>query len=508
MILRLWDDDAYVTANPHVRSGLTSSNLRWAMTSFEQSNWHPLTWISHMLDCQLFGLNPGPPHLVNVLLQACNVFLLFWILQVATHAVWRSFAVAAIWAVHPLNVETVAWIAQRKSLLSAFFSLLTVAAYGWYIQRRGWPRYLIVAVTFALALLSKPMAVSLPLLLLLFDYWPLHRLQELPFFSRWSRLFLEKLPLFLMSAAASALTEIAQNSGGSVMTLNLLPLPARIENAFISYVAYLAKIFFPVHLSTYYPIRLSPSAGDAIASAIILLAITASVVYLRRLPYLLIGWLFFLLTMIPVIGIVQVGFQGMADRYTYIPSIGLWIAVVWAVADLASPFPAARTLLPVATAVVAIVFAFGTVSYLSAWKNSVTLFAHAHDSLGQPDMWMEQLYGNALFSYGRMDEALEHYQKSCTLQPRTDYCHYNIAHIEAIRGQFRDALGQYQLALQFTASKEMAILCLDESTAALLELGQYNDAANLVARALTLDPSDPTALRLRQQLILSQGSTH
>lgn len=246
--------------------------------------------------------------------KAVNVVLLFWILQKATGAVRRSFLVAALFAVHPLNVEAVAWVAQRKSLLSAFFCLLTIASYGWYVRRGGWKAYGGMIVAFALALMAKPMAVSLPFLLLLFDDWPLARLKDLPFSRRWTKLTLEKLPLFLMSAGSSILTELAQNSGGSVMRLSLLPLSTRIENAIISYVAYIGKILWPARLATYYPLQFSPRFGDVAASALILIAVTAFVLYFRRFTYLVVGWSLFLIALVPVIGIVQVGFQGMADR--------------------------------------------------------------------------------------------------------------------------------------------------------------------------------------------------
>jgi tetratricopeptide (TPR) repeat protein len=416
-----------------------------------------------MLDCQLFGLNSGAQHGVNVLLHAANVLLLFWILQKATGALWRSSFVALLFAVHPLNVETVAWIAQRKSLLSAFFSLLTVAAYGWYVHRGGWNRYLLLVFLFALSLMAKPMAVSLPLLLLLFDYWPLRRCEELAATRRWAKLTLEKLPLFAISAASSVLTQMAQGAGGSVMGLSLLPASARIENAAISYVAYIGKLLWSARLATYYPLQLSPALGDAVASAAILIAISALALYLRRFPYLAVGWFFFLISMVPVIGIVQVGFQGMADRYTYIPAIGLMIAIVWTLADAVQAIPVARVSLSLAAFCVVVAFSVATVRYLPAWQDSVTLFAHARSVWGQPDMWLEQLYGNALFSAGRIDEALDHYQQSCAIQPRTEYCHYNIAHIFLGRGQFGDAIREYDLALRYTASRDMALLCLTET---------------------------------------------
>ena len=499
--LRLWDDDAYVTDNPHVRTGLTIANMRWAFTSFEQSNWHPVTWLSHMLDCQLFGLNPAAQHCVNVLLHAANVLLLFWILQKATGAVWRSFFVALLFAVHPLNVETVAWIAQRKSLLSVFFSLLTVAAYGWYVRRGGWNRYLLLIFVFALSLMAKPMAVSLPLLLLLFDYWPLRRYEELAAPRRWTKLTLEKLPLLAMSAASSVLTEMAQGAGGSVMGLSLLPVSTRIENAAISYVAYIGKILWPAKLATYYPLRFSPPLGDAIASAVILVAVSALALYVRRSRYIAVGWLFFVISMIPVIGIVQVGFQGMADRYAYMPAIGLMIAVVWGVADAVQMVPVARASMSAVVLCIAIALSVTTARYLPAWQNSVTLFARARAAWGQPDMWLEQLYGNALFSAGRIDEALEHYQASCAIQPRTEYCHYNIAHIFSGRGQFRDAIREYDLALRYTANRDMALLCLTEKAEAQLQVGDYVAAESAIAKVLTIDPSNSAAQQLREQII-------
>lgn len=503
--LKLWDDDAYVTDNVHVRSGLKLTNIRWALTSFEQSNWHPVAWISHMLDCQLFGINPGPQHWENVLLHIANVLLLFWILQKATGAVGCSFFVAALFAVHPLNVETVAWVAQRKSLLSAFFSLLTIAAYGWNVRRGGWRSYAAIMLAFALALMAKPMAVSLLLLLLLFDEWPLRRFEELPLLRRWTRLAFEKLPLFLMCAGSSVLTEMAQNSGGSVMGLSLLPLSTRIENAITSYVGYMGKIIWPARLATYYPLQFSPPFGEVAASAFILIAMTVLVLYLRRFPYLAVGWFLFVIALVPVIGIVQVGFQGMADRYTYIPAIGLFLALVWGIADGVAAVPAARWPASIAAGIVIIALSMTTARYITCWRNGVTLFAHARESWGQPDMWLEQLYGNALFSAGRIDEALEHYENSCAIQPRTEYCHYNIAHILAGRGQLAQAVGEYQVALRYTASREMALLCLTESGEAQLRMGLYGAAQQSVIAALAIDPANPTALELRSRLLQNEG---
>ena len=501
-----WDDDDYVTANMHVRSGFTRANVAWAFTSFDMSNWHPVTWLSHMFDCQLFGLNSGAHHYVNVLLHAANVLLLFWILQRATASMWRSFVVAALFAVHPLNVETVAWVAQRKSLLSAFFSLLTVAAYGWYIRRRGWQRYLVVVCSFAVALMSKPMAVSLPLLLLLFDYWPLKRLEELSFSRRWARLVLEKIPLLLMSAISSVLTEMAQRSGGSVMQLALLPLSTRIENAVISYLAYIGKILWPAKLATFYPLGFSPTLGDVIASAAILMGLTALALYFRSARYLLVGWLFFLITLVPVIGIVQVGFQGMADRYAYVPSIGLFIALTWGLGATVERLLVARLVLSFAAFCLITGFAAATVHYLAFWEDGVTLFAQARVAYGRPHMWLEQLYGNALLSAGRTNEAFQHYQESCTLDSENQYCHYEMGHILLGWHQFRNAIREYKFALMLTSHSQIKVLCLNESGEAFLQLGDLDSARESVEMALSIDPANATALRLREEIVNKKSS--
>jgi hypothetical protein len=386
--------------------------------------------------------------------------------------------------------------------------LLPVAAFGCYVRRGGTTRYLLLACLFALSLMAKPMAVSLPLLLLLFDCWPLRRFEELAAPRRWANLALEKLPLFAMSAASSVLTEMAQGAGGSVMGLSLLPVSTRIENAAISYVAYIGKVVWPVNLATYYPLRFSPPLGDAIASAAILITISALALYLRPSRYIAVGWFFFVISMIPVIGIVQVGFQGMADRYTYIPAIGLMIALVWGMADAVQMVPVARASLSVVVLCIAIALSVTTVRYIPAWQNSVVLFAHARAAWGQPEMWLEQLYGNALFSAGRIDEALEHYQTSCAIQPRTEYCHYNIAHIFLGRGQSHDAIREYDLALRYTANRDMALLCLTEEAEAQLQVGDYIAAESSITKALAIDPSNSTALQLREQIIHRKGGAY
>ena len=504
-----FDDGPYVTQNIHVNTGLNRGNVAWAFTTFQEGNWHPLTWLSHMVDCQLFGLRSGPPHLVNVAMHAANVLLLFWLLQSATGGVWRSFFVAALFAVHPLNVETVAWVAERKSLLCTLFSLLTIAAYGGYARRPGWKKYLVVVGAFALALMSKPMAVSLPLVLLLLDYWPLERYEELPLRRRWARLLMEKLPLFLMSAASSAVTIVAQRSGGTVVGISALPLSVRLENTIVSYVAYMGKTFWPAKLAVFYPHpEHSLPWPDVVAAAVILAAITMAVLYFHGVRYLAMGWFLFVVTLIPVIGIVQVGHQAMADRYAYIPCIGLFIIIAWGLSDVvtAAAIPRAVPAVAALCLIFLVALSAATTRYLPYWQNGVELFTHARIIAVQPDPSLEEGLADALVSAGRFDEAFPHYREACVLRPNFAYCHYHMAEILLTRHQLRDALEQYQLAGRLTDRKDMVISCLINSGEILMDSGDYDTAEIEFAAALQIDPSNNTASALRQRAINQKSS--
>ncbi len=500
------DDSGYVTKNIHVSTGLNLGNVVWAFTSFHQGNWHPLTWISHMADCQLFGLNSGPHHLVNVALHAVNVLLLFWLLQRATGAVWRSFLVAALFAVHPLDVETVAWVAERKSLLCTLFSLLTIAAYGWYARGPDWKKYLVVVAAFALALMSKPMAMSLPLVLLLLDYWPLERYEDLPFRRKWVRLSLEKLPLLLLSAASSVVTTVAQRSIGNVIEISALPLSVRLENAVVFYVAYLGKTVWPANLAVFYPYPWhSLPRSDVIPSAVILVAIAAAVLYFHRVRYLATGWFLFVITLIPVIGIVQVGEQAMADRYAYIPCIGLLLIIAWGLNDVVTAAAIPRVVPAVVALCLILAFAAATTRYLPYWQNGVKLFTQARFVAGRPDSTIEEYLADALFYIGRYDEAFPHYREACLSEPNA-HCHYNMAEILFNRNQLQDALEQYQLAGRLTNSRDMALWCLINSGKILLDLGDYEAAEMEFAAALQIDPNNSTALQLRQRAFNQKSS--
>ena len=356
-----YDDPDYVTANLHVRQGLSWSNIRWAFTATVQANWHPLTWISHMIDVQFFGMNPTGHHAVSVLLHAINVVLLFFLLARTTGYTLRSAAVAAIFAVHPLNVESVAWIAERKSLLCMLFFLLALLAYGWYVRKPGIGRYLCVGFLFAMGLMAKPMVVTFPFVLLLFDYWPLQRLKEGQI--TFPKLLIEKIPLFALSAASAMITVIAQHGAGALGITAALPLSFRIKNAIYSYLIYIFKGIWPSRLAVFYPHPENTLAlWKVLLAALVLLAITVLVWHFRRYKYLLAGWLWYLGTMVPVIGIVQVGRQAMADRYAYVPFIGLFVMAVWLIAEL---FARIRLSLPAAAVIgVAVLSSYAAASYI------------------------------------------------------------------------------------------------------------------------------------------------
>jgi protein O-mannosyl-transferase len=335
-----FDDHDYVTANPHIHAGLSWTTLKWAFTSTTAANWHPLTWLSHALDFQLFGLNPAGHHLDSVLIHAANAVLLFLLLQWATKRAGPSLLVAALFAVHPLNVESVAWVAERKNVLSTLFFFLAIGAYGWYAQRPNWRRYLLLAAMFAAGLMAKPMVVTLPCVLLLLDYWPLGRIQTgppgatgMPRFAI-SKLILEKVPLFFLSALSAVITIKAQRSGQAVRTLHQFSAAVRIENAVVAYASYLWKMLWPARLAPLYPHPgATLPAWQLILSAVVLIGITLLVVVQRSRRYLLVGWLWFLGTLIPVIGLVQIGDAAMADRYAYIPLIGIFVMMAWGLDD-------------------------------------------------------------------------------------------------------------------------------------------------------------------------------
>jgi hypothetical protein len=508
-----FDDIAYVADNVHVNTGLNLSNIVWAFTSFHLGNWHPVTWLSHMVDCQLFGLNSGPQHVINVLLHAANVLLLFSLLQGATGAVWRSCLAAALFAVHPLNVETVAWVAERKSLLCALFSLLAIAAYGWYVRRPELKKYLVVVAAFALALMSKPMAVSLPMVLLLLDYWPLERYEELPFRRKWVRLAVEKMPLLLMSAASSAVTIVAQRSSGAVADSSALPLSLRLGNAIVSYVAYIGKTVWPAKLAVFYPHPEHSLPWYSVAgSTVILVVITMAAFYFHRTRYFVVGWCLFVTTLIPVIGIVQVGRQAMADRYAYIPCIGLFIILVWGFSSIADKASMGRVVQGFASLCLIVAFTLASSHYLQCWQNQVSLFTQARNVAVRPDPVIEVALADGLWDAGRTDEALEHYQLGCALNASDPLCHYDIAQILFDKNEFSKAIEECHIAARLADNQRISdfvVGCFIRSGVVMMNFGAFDAAEREFEAALTIAPSDQTALHLREEnLRRKKGGSH
>jgi protein O-mannosyl-transferase len=454
-----YDDPDYVLRNSHVRQGLSWSNIGWSFTATIQANWHPLTWISHMADVQMFGLNPFGHHLVSVLLHAINVVLLFGLLSRATRQTLRSAVVAALFAVHPLNVESVAWVAERKTVLCALFFLLALGAYGWYVRRPGAGRYLGVALLFGLGLMAKPMVITLPFVLLLLDYWPLQRIggdgsrsgpdPASPVGFR--KLVVEKLPLLAMSAASALITVFAQHGAGALGVTAALPFGLRTRNAIFSYLEYIFRGFWPSHLAVFYPHpETSLGWSRVLAAALVLFAITGLVWRFRDKRYLPVGWLWYLGTMLPVIGVVQVGRQAMADRYAYIPFIGLFVVVVWLAGDL---FPLVRASRASAFAIaLAVLSSYAAVSYIQIgyWRNSFALFSHALEVTTGNGIAEDNL-GAALMDMGRPDQALAHFEAAVRLIPQSATPHYNLATVLHQNNQLDAAMREYQLALDYAS---------------------------------------------------------
>jgi protein O-mannosyl-transferase len=492
-----YDDQDYVTNNQHVRSGLSWHTVGWAFTATEQSNWHPLTWLSHALDCQLYGLRAGGHHVTSVLWHALNAILLFLLLARVTGSTARSAMVAALFAVHPLNVESVAWIAERKNVLSMFFFLLALGAYGWYARRPDWKRYAGVALLFALALASKPMVITLPLVLLLLDYWPLGRVQgwtkpsavfPVPQ-TTWVRLLAEKVPLLGLSVASAIITLVAQQSGHTVAKLGALPFTYRAQNALYSYAMYVVKTFWPVHLAVLYPHPLDNLTFAQVAlSTFFLIAVSAFVWWERtKRPYLATGWLWFLSTLVPMIGLIQVGAQGMADRYMYLPAIGLFLMLVWRVSDWAEERRLnVRTTAAVALTILAAlcVLTFRQVGY---WRSSYDLWTHTL-AVTQDNFMANDNVANLLMEQGR-PEAVRYYQAAADLAPWDPLSHGVLASVLQDRGDFQAAIRDYDVVINSGVDAKVQAHAYASLGVIYRELGDHARAQEASGRALSLDAS-------------------
>jgi len=410
-----FDDYKYITRNEHVVNGLNTKSFVWAFTSTKSSNWHPLTWLSLMLDFEFGRLKSQACHITNLLFHIANTLLLFWVLKRMTGALWRSGFVAALFALHPLHVESVAWISERKDVLSTFFLLLTMWAYANYTEHKGLGKYALVLVFFILGLMSKPMLVTLPFVLLLLDYWPLRRLklEKLADFRRQGiGLVVEKLPLFLLAAVSCVITFLAQKHGGAMPSISQLPFKIRFFNASISYFNYIGKMIWPVRMVVIYPYLYAPKITQVVQALLCLIVFSLVVLRLRkRFPYLLTGWLWYLGTMVPVIGLVQVGVQSMADRYTYVPLTGLFIIVAWAAVDYAKSRDWPKIALWVLSVAVLSALALGTYRQAGYWQNSVKLFEHAIDVYPVNPKAHTCLAGT-LNESGDIDGSLKHFREA------------------------------------------------------------------------------------------------
>ena len=515
------DDGKYVTENSHVRDGLTWEGLVWAFTTTHANFWHPLTWISHMLDCELYGLEPAGHHLTNLLIHIANTLLLFLVLERMTGALWPSAFVAAMFALHPLHVESVAWAAERKDVLSTFFYVLTIGSYVRYVEHPGINRYLLVLLTFALGLMAKPMLVTLPFVLLLLDYWPLDRFQfvqqsgngcaqaqqsvrpnnqKCSFF----RLVLEKSPLFVLAAVSCIVAYLAQEQGGALKALNLFPIEVRIANAVFSYASYIGKTIWPQHLAVFYPhpgmLPLWQIAGAGLLLVCIsLLVIRAA----HRSPYLAVGWLWYLGTLVPVIGLVQVGDHAMADRYTYVPLIGLFIMIAWGSCDISKRWRYRRIVLPISTGVLLCASMISTGFQLRHWQNSTTLFEHALDVTADNTLAHTNL-GVVLAGQGKPDEAVFHYTQALRIKPDHLEARINMGVALAAQGKLDEAVAHYSQALHIKPDFAGAHYNLGN---ALLEQGKTEEAIKHFREALRIKPNDAEVHNNLGIVLAKQGKT-
>ena len=535
------DDHFYVTNNPHVRSGLSIENILWAFTTFTESNWHPLTWISLQLDCSLDPSGTRALHITNLLFHIANALLLFHLLETMTGKRGRSAFVAALFAVHPLHVESVAWVSERKDVLSTFFWLLTMLAYVGWTRKPSARRYLLVIGSYVLGLLAKPMLVSLPIILVMIDFWPLGRIRPTATDRETlRRIAIEKIPLCVIALASCIVTYIAQSRGGAVGRFDYYPLGIRVANAVVSYVGYLVKMVFPVRLAAFYPhpentIPAWQVAGSAIFLVIVsLLALRCS----RKQAYLTVGWFWYIVSLVPVIGIVQVGLQGMADRYTYVPLIGIFIVIAWGVPELVSALTKRNTsklMTAVASAVVCIL-AILTYKQVGYWRDDFALFGHAvrvternalaythlglaYERAGKVSKAME-LYrtairknpryspahtclGNLLMKRGKLDEALACFTIAVNLSPGIPEAHYNLGLALLRSGKWQEAAEAFRRAIALKVDYADAY---NDLALALAELNDLSGALKNSLKAVKLDPQNVRFLRTLGSLYLQAGN--
>lgn len=480
-----FDDDQYVYENIHINRGFSPESVARAFTHVHSNNWHPLTTLSHILDCQLFGLDAGKHHLVNVLLHAATAIALFLVLWRMTAALWCSAFVAAVFAIHPLRVESVAWVAERKDVLSGLFFVLTLGAYLYYARRRfSLARYLLLLVPFCLGLMSKPMLVTLPCVLLLLDFWPLRRLTSPAAGDSLRRVIVEKIPLFLLVVGSCMATLWAQTE--AMQTLERIPLDARLVNSTTAFAVYIGQLFWPANLAVLYPF---PSHGTPlwrfVTAVVVLLGVSLAAVLLRRSrPYLLMGWLWYLGTLVPVIGLLQVGTQAHADRYTYLTQIGLLIALTWLIADLSSRWSRRAFLLAPLAAAILIPLGLAAHAQTQHWKNSISLWEHTV-AVTSGNYVAHNNFGNVLYVAGRRDEAVQQYQLALQIHPKYPFALNNLGGSLAERGQLDDAIALFRQAIELDPQYASAYYNLGN---ALLLKGKVDEAIASYRKSIESNP--------------------
>ena len=501
-----YDDPLYVLDNAHVRAGLTWRGIAWAFTHVHSQNWHPLTTMSHMFDCQLFGVNPGAHHLVNVFFHSIAAVLLFILLAQITNSIWASAFVAAVFAIHPLRVESVAWIAERKDVLSGVFFMLTLLAYFRWTRKQTVGRYLAMSILFGCGLMSKPMLITTPIILLLLDYWPLNRSQKSEVRSQkssnppWTKLVVEKVPLFVLSIGSCFATLWAQNF--ALGSTQFLPLQWRVTNALFSYFEYVRQMFWPVDLIPFYVhLENRLEIWRLLIAAISLIALTAIVIVRRKQnPYLLVGWLWYLVMLIPVIGIVQVGLQGHADRYTYLPQIGLDIALVWLIWDLtksclprwsasAKAGRLQKIILSAAAAIVLITLSSLSWKQTTHWRDTEALWRHTLAVTPDSDVAHAGL-GGILFVRGQIDESIDHYERALRLRDGNVAAHFGLGRALAAKQKTDPAIFHFQKALSIQpdnigASNDLGVMFASK--------GEIREAISAWQQSLSFDPDNADA---------------
>jgi protein O-mannosyl-transferase len=490
------DDTGYITESPQIRSGINLQTIKWAFNAFVLSNWHPLTLLSHTLDWSLFGANASGHHIVSLLLHLGTVLFLFFFLNKTTNNLWPAAFAAALFALHPLRVESVAWAAERKDVLSMFFGMAALYAYAFYTESAKLSRYFLCLALFTLSLMSKPMLVTLPFVLLLFDYWPLGRWQQVlssptekrPYSA--GRLIWEKTPFFILTIASSIITYWAQNKGGAVFSMEILPFVTRAANAIVSYVAYMEKTFWPVNLAVFYLYQFPLPFWEILISGLIIIVITVIVIYyIKKLPFLFVGWFLYLGTLIPVIGLVQVGDQAMADRYTYLPSIGIAIMLAWGIPLLFSQENLRKKILFPAGIVVLVILTVLTWKQCGYWKNSIILFNHTLE-VTKDNYQTYNLRGGAYNNISQYQRAIEDYNEAIRLKPYSAIFYTNRGVAYENLGQHERALDDFNLTIRLKQDYADAYYYRG---IVYTKLQQYQRAIGEFNQAISLKPDDADA---------------